>query len=61
MPMILQDCELFPDNETNENGDLVYFVLVAEYEPVKTEEALSDPKWICVMKEDPQSIEKSKT
>lgn len=40
----LQDCELFPNNEMNDNGDLVHFTLMAESELVKTKETLSDPK-----------------
>lgn len=31
----LQDCELFRDNEVNNDGDFVYFALMAEFEPVK--------------------------
>lgn len=47
----LQDCELFSDNEVNDNGDLVYFELMDESEPMKMKEALSDPKWICATEE----------
>lgn len=36
-------------------------MLMDEYEPVKTNEAFSDPKWICVMNEELESIEKNKT
>lgn len=57
----LQDHELFPDNELNDNGDLVHFMLLAESEPVKMEEALSDPKWMCAINEKVESIEKNKT
>ncbi|CAI8586343.1 unnamed protein product [Vicia faba] len=32
---------------------------MAESEPVNEEEALSDPKWICAMKEELESIEKN--
>lgn len=34
---------------------------MAESEPVKMEEALSDPKWIYAMKEELESIEKNNT
>lgn len=34
---------------------------MAETEPVKTEETLSDPRWICATKEELESIEKNKT
>lgn len=34
---------------------------MTESEPVKMEETLSDPKWICVMKEELKLIEKNKT
>ena len=33
---------------------------MAESEPLKMEEALSDSKWICVMKEEMESIDKNK-
>ncbi|XP_058740900.1 uncharacterized mitochondrial protein AtMg00820-like [Vicia villosa] len=34
---------------------------MTESEPVNTEEALSDPKWICTMKEELESIENNST
>lgn len=34
---------------------------MAASESVKIEEVLSDPKWICAMKEELKSIEKNKT
>lgn len=61
MPQKIQDCELFRDNEVNDDGDFIHFALVAESEPVKTKEVLSDPKCICVMKEELESIEKNNT
>lgn len=60
MPIGHQDYELFQDNEINDDGDFVHFTLMAEFEPVKMEEALSDPKWICDMKEELESIKKNK-
>lgn len=56
-PARLQDCELFQDNKINDDGDFVHFALMVEYEPVKTKEPLSDPKWICDMKGELKSIE----
>lgn len=61
MPARLQHYKLFLYNEVNTNGDPIHFTLMAESEPMKTEEALSDPKWICAMKEELNSIEKNKT
>lgn len=61
LPERLQDCELFQDNKVNDDSDFVHFAPMAEFEPVKIEEALSDPKWICEMKENLESIEKSNT
>lgn len=58
---ILQDCEFFPNNEVNDNGDLIHFALMAESKLVKMEEALSDPKWIYATKEEPESIDKNST
>lgn len=52
---------MFIDNKVSDNGDLVHFSLMAESEPMKTKEALSDPKWICAMKEEMELIEKNKT
>ena len=34
---------------------------MAESKPVNTEEALSNPKWICAMKDEVESIEKNIT
>lgn len=48
----LQDCELFRDNDVNDDGDFVHFALMTESKPVNMEEALSDPKWIYSMKEE---------
>jgi len=61
LPQRLRDCELFRDREINNEGDLIHFALMAESEPVNTEEALSDPKWMCAMKEELNSIEKNST
>lgn len=52
---------MFRDNKVNDNANFVYFTLMAEFEPVSAEEALSDPKWICAMKEELESIEKNST
>lgn len=62
-PPILQDCDLFRDNEVNDDDDdgFFNFSLMAESQPVKTEEVLSVPKWICAMKEELEAIEKNKT
>ena len=60
-PQRLQNCELFRDNKVNDDGDFIHFTLMAESEPAKTEETLSVPKWICAIKEELQSIEKSIT
>lgn len=60
-PARLQECELFQDNDINGDSDFVHFALMDESEPVKIEEALSDPKWICAMKEELESFEKNKT
>lgn len=61
LPLTLQDCELFQDNKVNDDGDFIHFTLTAKSEPVKMEEALSDPKWICATKEELESIEKKNT
>lgn len=61
MPHRLQECELFRDNKVNDDGDFIHFALMAEFELVNTEKALSDPKWICSMKEELESIEKKST
>ncbi|KAI5392090.1 hypothetical protein KIW84_076761 [Lathyrus oleraceus] len=47
LPQRLKDCDLFCDNELNDDGDFIHFALMAESELINTEEALSDPKWIC--------------
>ncbi|KAI5401583.1 hypothetical protein KIW84_066165 [Lathyrus oleraceus] len=55
-PARLKDCELFQDNVINDDGDPVHFALMDEYKPIKMEEALNDPKWICSIKEELESI-----
>lgn len=60
-PTILEECEQFQDNKINDDGDFIHFTLMAKSESVKTEEALSIPKWICAMKEGLESIDKNKT
>lgn len=60
-PTILQDCELFQDNKINDGGDFVHFAHMNESEPVKMEEALSDTKWNCAIKEELELIDKNKT
>lgn len=44
----------------NDNGDLTHFTFMVESESLKTEEALSDPKWICAMKVELKLIDKNK-
>lgn len=60
-PTRLQDSELFQDKKINDDGDFIHFVLIVESEPVKMKDALSDPKWICDVKEKLKLIEKNKT
>lgn len=60
IPARLQDCEMFPNHEINNNGDIVHFALMDESKPVKMEEALKDPKWICAVKEELKLIGKNK-
>ena len=52
---------MFRDNEVNDGGDFVYFALMVEFELVNVEEALSDSKWTCVMKEELKSINNNST
>lgn len=60
-PQRLQYYELFQYNKVNNDGDFVHFALMAESESVNTEEALSNPKWICVVNGELESIEKNRT
>lgn len=58
----LQDCKLFHDNKVNDDDDdFIHFVLMSKSELVNVEEALSDTKWICAMKEELESIQKNNT
>lgn len=52
---------MFQNNKVNDIGGFVHFALMEEFKPVKMEEALSDPKWICVIKEDLESTGKNNT
>lgn len=61
IPKRLQYCEIFSDNELNDIGDLVHFVLMVEHELVKMKEALSDSNWICTIKKELELTEKHKT
>lgn len=56
MPTRLRYCKLFLNNEVYDNGDLVHFALMDEFEQVKTKETLTYSKWICAMKEDLELI-----
>ena len=49
---------MFHDNDINNDGDLVHFALMTESEPVSIEEAISNEKWVCAMKEELEYIEK---
>lgn len=52
---------MFRDNEVNDDGDFFYFAFMAESKPINTKEALSNLKWICVMKKKLEYIEKNNT
>lgn len=52
---------MFRDNEVSDDGDFFYFTLMAESELVGMEKSLSDPKSICAMKDELESIEKNNT
>lgn len=61
MSVGLHDCEIFLDNEVTYSGDFVLFALIVESDSTNSEEALSDPEWICAMEEYMESVENNKT
>ena len=56
----LKDYEVMKDTEITNEG-LVNFCLFAYCDPISYEETTSDEKWIQVMNEEIQSIEKNNT
>ncbi|KAI5402344.1 hypothetical protein KIW84_050091 [Lathyrus oleraceus] len=42
LPQRLRDCELFRDNEINNEGDLIHFALMAESKPVAKREGFAE-------------------
>ncbi|CAJ2632822.1 unnamed protein product [Trifolium pratense] len=61
MPARLQDCETTPNDQVNDEGEIVHYAFLADTEPVSMSEALSDPKWINAMIEELDSIENNDT
>ncbi|MCI91104.1 hypothetical protein A2U01_0112398, partial [Trifolium medium] len=61
MPARLQECEITPDGQVNDEGELVHYAFLADTEPVSMNEALNDPKWINAMTEELNSIEHNDT
>ncbi|XP_019439043.1 PREDICTED: uncharacterized protein LOC109344742 [Lupinus angustifolius] len=60
-PSRLSDYEVFPDSEITTEGELVHMALLAEMEPVNTEEAFRQSHWLEAMQEELTSIEKNRT
>ncbi|MCI33124.1 hypothetical protein A2U01_0054340 [Trifolium medium] len=56
IPARLQECELNPNSEVTDDGDLVHLAFMAESEPVDVNSALKSEKWRCAMKEELNSI-----
>lgn len=61
LPQRLNDFELIADDVVNSEGELIHFALLAESKPVSLEEAMKNHKWIHVMEEELQSIERNQT
>lgn len=61
LPQRLNDFELIADDVVNSEGELIHFALLAESTPVSLEEAMKNHKWIHVMEEELQSIERNQT
>lgn len=61
IPTRLQDYDLISDAAVNAEGDLVHFALLSEAEPVSLDQALQDPKWICAMEDELESIKRNET
>ncbi|RDX62819.1 hypothetical protein CR513_58808, partial [Mucuna pruriens] len=57
----LKDQELFQDTTVNSEGELVHFALIAEAEHVKFVKAVTDKKWVKVIKEEINFIVKNQT
>lgn len=61
LPQRLNDFELIADDVVNSEGELIHFALLAESKPVSLEETMKNHKWIHVMEEELQSIERNQT
>ena len=57
----MQDYEVTPDDEVNNDGELVHFAFFADIEPVTFVEAMQDPKWVAAMHEEMKAIERNNT
>ncbi|GAU40455.1 hypothetical protein TSUD_141350 [Trifolium subterraneum] len=61
LPARLLECEMTPDDEVHEEGDLVHLAFQDDSEPVNVSEALKNPKWISAMEEELKSSESNGT
>lgn len=57
MPARLQECMITSDDK----GELVYYALYADIEPINVIEELKDSKWMHAMMEELKSIKVNKT
>lgn len=60
-PSRLGDCAVISDNAVNDEGDIIHFALLADFEPLNFEEELKIGAWKKSMMKELQSIEKSHT
>lgn len=55
--MFVQDCEMISNDKVTKDDKLVHIKLFVEYESLNMNISLKDPKWICAMEEEVESIE----
>ncbi|PNY02360.1 copia-type polyprotein [Trifolium pratense] len=61
VPTRLNDCEVTHDSAVNDEGGLIHFALLADYELVNFKDALKNNVWKKAMEEELKSIEKKQT
>jgi hypothetical protein len=61
LPKRLADCEIAPDNEVNNEGEIVHYAMLADSEPIDVKVALKSKVWKEAINEELRSIEKNNT
>lgn len=61
LPPRLQDFEIANDNNIDDGGDLIHYAHSVDCDPLRFEEVVKDERWVKIMDEEINAIEKNKT